>query len=170
MSISRLIFRGALGGLVRGPLFLIGLTLHDIFRLGYTPYGGALQIMALPYVLVVGLVLGSIIGCMVWALAGKAKIPLPAIARAILGAGFVFLLFGLIHLISEETRGVYPPTPMEQLINGAMFVTAVRSATSNTRTPRQRRKRRHLTKACSGRAISRSLMRGLSPALVRARR
>jgi hypothetical protein len=125
MSISRLIFRGALGGVVGGPLFLIGLTLHDILRLGYTPYGGILQIMALPYLLGLGLVLGSIIGCMVWALAGKAKIHLSAIVRAILGAGFVFLLFGLIHLISEERRGVYPGTLMEQLINGAMFVTAL---------------------------------------------
>jgi hypothetical protein len=62
---------------------------------------------------------------MVWALAGKAKIHLSAIVRAILGAGFVFLLFGLIHLISEERRGVYPGTLMEQLINGAMFVTAL---------------------------------------------
>ncbi|HEY2974101.1 MAG TPA: hypothetical protein VGJ48_16415, partial [Pyrinomonadaceae bacterium] len=62
MSISRLIFRGALGGVVGGPLFLIGLTLHDILRLGYTPYGGILQIMALPYLLGLGLVLGSIIG------------------------------------------------------------------------------------------------------------
>jgi len=65
MSISKLIFRGALGGLIGGPLFLIGLTLHDIFRLGYTPYGGFLQIMALPFMLVGGLILGSIIGCLV---------------------------------------------------------------------------------------------------------
>ena len=58
MNLSKFVFRGALGGLIGGPLFLIGLTLHDFYRLGYTPYSGALQIMALPYMLVVGLVLG----------------------------------------------------------------------------------------------------------------
>jgi hypothetical protein len=63
MNLSRFVFRGALGGLIGGPLFLIGLTLHDFYRLGYTPYNGALQIMALPYMLVVGLVLGSLTGC-----------------------------------------------------------------------------------------------------------
>src|SRR5688572_30596103 len=125
METSRLIIRGALGGLVGGPLFLIGNALHDKLRMGFIPYGGALQIIALPQFLILGIVLGSVVGCMVWALACKAKIHLSTIDRAILGAGFVFLLVFFIQLISEERKGVYPPTRMEQLINGAMFVMAL---------------------------------------------
>ena len=125
MSISRLIFRGALGGLIGGPLFLIGLTLHDIFRLGYTPYGGFLQIMALPYILVAGLILGSIIGCMVWIIECKAEIHPPMIVRAILGAGFVFILFSVIHVLREDNKWHATPGRMESFVNGVMFLTSL---------------------------------------------
>lgn len=125
MSISSLIFRGALGGLIGGPLFLIGLTLHDIFRLGYTPYGGFLQVMALPYMLVGGLILGSIIGCMVWLIECKAEIHLPLILRAILGATFVFILFGVIRVLREDNKWHAAPGRMESFVNGVMFLTTL---------------------------------------------
>lgn len=125
MSISRLIFRGALGGLIGGPLFLIGLTLHDIFRRDTTPYGGFLQIMALPYMLVGGLILGSIIGCMVWIIEYKAEIHLPMIVRAILGASLVFVLFSVIHVLREANKWHAPPSRMESFVNGVMFLTTL---------------------------------------------
>ena len=65
MKISTLIFRGALGGLLGGLIFLIGNVLNDKFRMGYVRYGGAFQIMALPYFLIAGIILGSIIACII---------------------------------------------------------------------------------------------------------
>jgi hypothetical protein len=125
MSILRLIFRGALGGLIGGPLFLIGLTLHDIFRLGYTPYGGFLQIMALPFMLVGGLISGSIIGCLVWIIECKPEIHLPMIVRAILGASFVFILFSAISVLMEDNKWHPAPSGLESFVNGVMFLTTL---------------------------------------------
>lgn len=88
------------------------------------PYGGAFHIMAIPFVLVLGVILGSIIGCMMWIIRAKAGINLSAIVRAIMGAGFLLLLSTLRNLIAgEENSGLIPPTPLELLINGAMFFT-----------------------------------------------
>lgn len=122
----RLILRGALGGLLGGFVFLVGDALHDQLRMGYMPYGGAFQIMALPYFLVAGSILGSIIACIIWAISHKRGINLSAIPRAMIGASFIFLLMILLYLISlisSEQGTLIPPTPMEQFINRIMYVT-----------------------------------------------
>jgi len=136
MNLSRFVFRGALGGLIGGPLFLIGLTLHDFYRLGYTPYSGALQIMALPYMLVVGLVLGSLTGCIVWISECKAKVHLPMIVRAMLGAGFVFTLVSLIQMLMVDHKWHAPSDRLESLINGIVFVTTLGSLPAIIALPR----------------------------------
>jgi len=136
MNLSRFVFRGALGGLIGGPLFLIGLTLHDFYRLGYTPYSGALQIMALPYMLVVGVALGSLTGCIVWISECKAKVHLPMIFRAMLGAGFVFTLVSLIQMLMVDHKWHAPSDHLESLINGIVFVTTLGSLPAIIALPR----------------------------------
>jgi hypothetical protein len=121
---SRFIFRGGLGGLIGTPLFLIGQMLHDKLRMGYVPYGGAFQIMAAPYVVIIGIILGSLVGCLMWLLRAKAGIDLSTVVRAITGAGFILFLSALREIIAgEDDSGLIPPTPLELLINEAMFLT-----------------------------------------------
>ena len=136
MNLSRFVFRAAVGGLIGGPLFLIGLTLHDFYRLGYTPYSGALQIMALPYLLVVGLVVGSLTGCIVWIIECKAKVHLSMILRAILGAAFVFILVGLVQMLVADGKWHAPSDRIESLINGLVLVTALGSLPAIIALPR----------------------------------
>lgn len=120
----KLLWRGALGGLLGAPLFLIGLALNDKFRLGHVRYGGLLQIMALPYFLPIGAALGAITGGIIWLFTTKAKVNAPAIVRAAIGAGFILLLFGVVRLIKgEEASGLIPPTTVEALVNGLLFIT-----------------------------------------------
>jgi len=126
MSISRSVFRGVLGGLIGGPLFLIGLTLHDFYRLGYVPYSGFFEIIPVPYMLVAGLILGSIVGCLVWVIECKAKIQLPIIGTAILGSGFVFILVSLFGVLIQDDGKWHPRSePIEAFVDGLMFVTTL---------------------------------------------
>jgi hypothetical protein len=119
-----LIWRGALGGVLGAPLFLIGLALHDKLRMGYIPYGGGLEILALPTFLLVGAVFGAAVGGIIWVfvrLIGPAR--LPAIIRAIIGASFILIGLGLLQMLrSEVNSGVIPPTPMEAAINVLMYI------------------------------------------------
>ena len=114
-----------MGGLIGGPVFLLGLTLHDILRLGYTPYSGVLQLMALPLMLVIGLVSGSIIGCTAWVIQSKFRIQLPMLVRAILGAAFVFLSVTVIQQLFGKDQGYKTPIDAEWIVNAVMFVTAL---------------------------------------------
>ena len=121
----KLLWRGALGGLLGAPLFLVGLALNDKFRLGYVRYGGALQIAALPYFVPVGAALGAVTGGIIWILAPRVKIDLSPIIRAGIGACFILLLVGVIRLLSNsENSGLIPPTPTEALANGLLYVTS----------------------------------------------
>lgn len=121
----KLLWRGALGGLMGTPLFLVGLALNDRFRLGYVRYGGALEISGLPYFLPIGAALGAITGGIIWIFAAKVKVNPSPIIRAAIGACFILLLFGSLRLISSnEDSGLIPPTPIEGLINGLLFVTS----------------------------------------------
>lgn len=125
MKISRFLLRAALGGIAGGVIFLIGDALHDNFRMGHVPYGGSFQLMALPYLIILGTILGATVGCIIWAIVAKLGIDLSAIMRAVVGAGFTFLLIILLHFLGDENNGVIPPTPMDQLITGALFVTSL---------------------------------------------
>jgi hypothetical protein len=124
MKFSRFVLRGVLGGVAGGLIFLIGDSLHDKLRMGYVPYGGAYQVMALPYFVILGIVIGAIIGCIVWALIIKANINLSAIQSFLVGASFIVLLGMLFYLFgNDENNGLIPPTQMEELVTGLMYVT-----------------------------------------------
>jgi hypothetical protein len=118
-----LMWRGALGGALGAPIFLIGMALYEKLRIGYVVYGGALEIGALPIFLVVGAALGATIGVIIWggvATLGRAKFP--AIIRAIIGASFILIFLGVTHLLSSEANsGLIPPT-MEALVNVLLYV------------------------------------------------
>src|SRR5215470_18820972 len=89
----RMIWRGALGGLVGAPFASVALMLQEYFRLGYVPYSGVLEIMALPFFGVIGLVLGLVIGIVLWLLVswlGAARFNF--LVRAIVGAIFVVVV------------------------------------------------------------------------------
>jgi hypothetical protein len=121
---ARLIWRGALGGALGAPLFLIGLALHDKFRMGYVPYGGGLEIIALPTFLLVGAAFGAVTGGIIWilvAMIGTAR--LPAIMRAIIGGSFTLIVLGVLQILrSTANSGLIPPTPMEAVINVLMYI------------------------------------------------
>jgi hypothetical protein len=57
-----LMWRGALGGALGAPIFLIGMALYEKLRIGYVVYAGALEIGALPIFLVIGAALGATVG------------------------------------------------------------------------------------------------------------
>ena len=119
----RLLWRGALGGILAAPLFLIGLALNDKFRLGYIRYSGVLQIAAIPYFVPIGAALGAIIGGIIWLIAIKGRANMPAIIRGLIGAVSILLLFGVIRLMRvEETNGFIAPTPTEALVNNTLFI------------------------------------------------
>ena len=47
------------------------------------------------------------------------------IVRAILGAGFVFILFSLIQVLREDVKWHVAPGRMESFVNGVMFLTTL---------------------------------------------
>jgi uncharacterized membrane protein YeaQ/YmgE (transglycosylase-associated protein family) len=114
----KLLGRGALGGIMGAPFFLLVSALNDQLRLGYIPYSGGLQIMALPYFLLIGATLGALIGGIIWGLAVKIKANLPAIIRATIGACFILILYGVLRLTTgKESVGLTPPSFIESLID-----------------------------------------------------
>ncbi len=121
---ARLILRGGLSGLVGSLLYLIGHALNERLRLGYVPYGGAMELMALPYVAAAGIVCGSLIGFLLWAIANKLDLQLPGYLRAIVGV--LFLLFSWVALYlywgPSETR-LIPRPLINQFIEGALGLT-----------------------------------------------
>ncbi len=130
MKFSRFLLRGILGGLIGAPLFLVGDAIHNKLRMGYVPYGGAFQLMAVPYFLIAGVVLGAIIGCIVWALQVKARIKLSRIESCLVGVSFIFLLMILLYVISlinAEQETLIPPTAMEQFIDRLFQHSGIRS-------------------------------------------
>ena len=124
MSILRFLVRGGFTGIFGGLVFLIGLVLHDLASTGHVPYSGALQLMALPLVSFMGLILGSLIGFMLWLIECRAKIHLPMIGRAILGIILVFIVSSLIQLFGTE-HGIVQPINADWVINFLMFVIAL---------------------------------------------
>ena len=120
---ARLIWRGALGGALGAPVFLTGLALHEKFRIGHVLYGGALEVVALPYFLLVGAVFGAVIGGIIWAsvrIMGTAR--LPTIIRAIFGALFTLILFVVLQMLRGGTNRGMPTPPMEAMINLLLFI------------------------------------------------
>jgi hypothetical protein len=119
-----LMWRGALGGALGAPIFLIGMALYEKLRIGYVVYGGALEIGALPIFLVIGAVLGATIGVIIWggvATLGRAKFP--AIIRATIGALFILIFLGVIQVLSSEANnGLIPPAPMEAWVKVVLYV------------------------------------------------
>lgn len=119
----RLIWRGALGGALGAPLFLIGLAVHDKLRLGHVPYGGALELIALPTFLLIGAIFGASIGGIIWVVAAKLRGKIPAIIRAIIGAAFTLLVVAAFQLLrTDNNSGLIPPTIGEVLVNLVMYV------------------------------------------------
>src|SRR5690349_18368279 len=84
--VYRSVFIGALGGL----LFLLGFALSEKLRLGYVPYGGALELVAVPVFLLVGAVYGLVIAIIFLVLALKAIYP-SRLVRAIIGSAIPFV-------------------------------------------------------------------------------
>lgn len=70
-SNMRLIWRGALGGALGAPIFLVATALYEKRTTGYVAYGGALQIQALPAFLLFRAVVGAAIGGIILAVATK---------------------------------------------------------------------------------------------------
>ena len=120
---ARLIWRGALGGALGAPFFLIGFALHEKLRIGYVPYGGGLQLIALPTFLLAGTVFGTLIGGIIWVVVAKVRSGnLPAIVRAIIGSSFILFVLGVFQLRSEVNSGLVPPTPIEVLVNVLLYI------------------------------------------------
>ena len=120
----RLIWRGALGGALGAPIFLIGLALHDKLRLGHVPYGGALEFVALPTFLLIGAIFGALIGGIIWVIETKLRRSrIPAIIRALIGAAFILLVVAAVQLLrTDDNGGLIPPTIGEVLVNLLMYV------------------------------------------------
>jgi hypothetical protein len=119
----KLLWRGALGGLLGAPLYLIGVALNDKLRLGHVRYGGAAQIISLPPFMILGAAMGAITGGIIWLLVAKFRINLPMIIRGVVGICLALVLFGVMHSVrSEEYSGFKPPTTIETLINGLFFL------------------------------------------------
>lgn len=118
-----LLWRGLIGGLVGGPLFLLGIALVEKARVGHVPYGGALEILAIPVALVLGAMYGLAVGFALWMLARRDIFP-RAIVRAIIGASVPFVVIATVNLIrSNQPTGLYPPTLIEAFANGLVYVT-----------------------------------------------
>lgn len=126
----KLLWRGALGGLLGTPLFLVGLALSDKFGLGYIRSGRPLEVLALLFFLPIGAALGAMTGGIIWVFVAKVKVNLSPIMRAAIGACFILLLFGVILLIAgNENSGLISPTStsptlIEALVNGLLYVTS----------------------------------------------
>ena len=123
---AQLIWRGALGGTIGAPMFLIALMLHELFRMGNVAYGGALAIMALPQFILIGIIFGAVIGGIIWVLVARPTTgTLPTTIRAIIGASFVLVVLLILQLVRHgENDGLIPPTPMEAFMNLLMYVGA----------------------------------------------
>ena len=153
----RLIWRGALGGTLGAPLLLTGLALHEKLRMGYIPYGGGLEIIALPTFLLVGAVFGAVVGGVIWIfvrIIGAAK--LPVMMRAIIGAAFLVIFISVSQMLRGKTNsGLIPPTPLEAIINVLLYITSFGALPGIAARPRimEDEKRvlpqRHRTKPCS---------------------
>jgi hypothetical protein len=153
----RLLWRGAFGGALGAPVFLIGLALHEKLRTGHVAYGGALEVIALPTFLLVGAAFGAVIGGIIWAsvrMIGTAR--LPTIIRAIFGASFILILFGVLQMLrGEANSGLIPPTPMEAMINVLLAIVSFGALPGIAARPRiledetRPLSQRHRTKPCS---------------------
>lgn len=85
--------------MIGGLLYLIGDIFNELLRLGYVPYGGALQIMGIPYVAVAGVICGVIVGLIIWSLAEKFGFELPAVIRATIGVLVIVFVSTLFYLV-----------------------------------------------------------------------
>ena len=114
--------RGAVVGALGGPLFLAGVALSDKLRLGYIPYGGMLEIAAVPTFVVLGTAFGSVVAIIFWILARKAIYP-SGVLRAIIGATIPLTLVTVPNLLrSGENTGLKPPTPTEAITNVLLYI------------------------------------------------
>ena len=101
---------------------MFGLVLSDKLRLGYVPYGGALELVAVPVFLLVGAVYGLVVAIIFLVLALKAIYP-SRVVRAIIGSVIPFVFVTVTNLVrSGENTGVYPPTPTEAVTNVVLYV------------------------------------------------
>src|SRR5437870_9416509 len=135
---AALFWRGALAGALGGPLCLLGIALVQKLKLGYIPYGGMLEIAAVPTFLLVGAVYGGVVALVLWILALKNVYP-RAIIRAILGASIPFLFVTILNMArSGQNTGLYPPTPMEAFANALVYITSFGALPGIAARPKQR--------------------------------
>ena len=114
--------RGAVVGALGGPLLLVGVVLSDKLRLGYVPYGGLLEISAVPTFVLVGAVFGSVVAIIFWTLARKAIYP-SAVVRVVIGSAIPLTFVTVLNFLrSGENSGLNPPTPTEAITNGLLYI------------------------------------------------
>ncbi len=115
------VFRGAVVGALGGPLLLLGLFLSDKLRLGYVPYGGLLEIAAVPTFLLVGAVFGLVVAIIFWILARKAIYP-SSVVRAIIGSAIPLSFVIVSNLArSGENTSVIRATAGEAITNVLLY-------------------------------------------------
>lgn len=115
--------RGALAGLIGGLLYLIGDIFNELLRLGRVPYGGAMQIMAIPFVAVAGVICGVIVGFTIWVLAEKLGIDLPTPVRATIGVLFIVFILTVSYLVwGDPYVGLNTPPLINQFFGTTLGV------------------------------------------------
>ncbi|HEY5885179.1 MAG TPA: hypothetical protein VIT88_10855 [Pyrinomonadaceae bacterium] len=112
MKLSRLMVQGALSGLIGGLLYLVGDIFNQLLRLGYVPYGGALQVMAIPVTIVAGVFCGGVIGFVIWLLTAKFGFELPLAVRATIGILFIVFILTMSYLFWGDPYVGYNTPPL----------------------------------------------------------
>jgi hypothetical protein len=116
------VFRSVFAGALGGPLCLLGVALLDKLRLGYVPYGGGLEIVAVPTFLLVGGVFGTVIAVIFSMLAAKGIYP-SGVVRAIIGSAIPLAFVTFTNLVlSGKNTGVSPPTLIEAIANVLLYI------------------------------------------------
>jgi hypothetical protein len=115
--------RGALSGVVGDLLYLIGNIFNELLRLGYLPYGGALQVGAIPSVAVAGVICGVILGFIVWLLVEKLGFELTKPIRATIGVLFIVFILTASYLVwGDPYVGFNTPPLINQFLNTTLGV------------------------------------------------
>lgn len=104
--------QGALSGLIGGLLYLVGDIFNELLRLGYVPYGGALQVMAIPFAIVSGAICGVVIGFVIWLLTAKFGFELPLAVRATIGVLFIVFILTMSYLLWGDPYVGYNTPPL----------------------------------------------------------
>jgi len=118
-----LIWRGALGGVLGAPVFLVAFVLYEKRTTGYVAYGGALQVLALPMFLLFGASAGAAIGGLILLVVTKlGRTRLPAIIRAIIGVSVILVIAGVFQVLKKDRSYLVPLTSSETIAYMLMWV------------------------------------------------